>query len=227
MDAVKRRPRPRRLRFRVVAVALALAALGSACSRSSYVFVSSSDHQAYFKVPGTWHYFDKTHMLVAMGLSLSPESKSQNRFLVGFDADPAPDIGHIFNLAEAPAYPVVFAQVVSLPFSLRDPMSLEGMRNIYYPVDQLLQRNQVEILGYNDVVVKGGFHGAHLVYNVIPGGASSIRAGNSVIRVDQTTVVDAATKVMYLFVVRCESHTYRDNKALIDAIAESWTVKER
>jgi hypothetical protein len=227
MHAVKRRPRPARLGFRLVALVVALVAVGSACSRSSYVFVSSSDHQAYFKVPGTWHYYDKTHMLVAMGLSLSPESKSENRFLVGFDADPAADINHIFDLAAAPTYPVVFAQVVSLPFVLRDPMSLETMRNIYYPVDRLLQNNQAEILSYNDVVVKGGFHGAHLVYNVIPGGASSIRAGNSVIRVDQTTVVDPSTKVMYLFVVRCEAHTYRDNKALIDAITQSWTVKER
>jgi hypothetical protein len=56
---------------------------------------------------------------------------------------------------------------------------------------------------------------------------SNPTAGGSVIRVTQVAVVDPATNKLYLFMLRCESHCYRDNKTLLDTIVSSWTVKER
>jgi hypothetical protein len=65
-----------------------------------------------------------------------------------------------------------------------------------------------------------------MTYDVVLEGISSVTAGNKVIRVTQESIVDPATNRLYMIVVRCESHCYRDNKSLIDQIANSWTVKE-
>ena len=43
----------------------------------------------------------------------------------------------------------------------------------------------------------------------------------------QIAVVDPSSQKLYLFLLRCESHCYRDNRTIIDAIVNSWTVKER
>jgi hypothetical protein len=62
---------------------------------------------------------------------------------------------------------------------------------------------------------------------VVLSGISGPTEGGNVIRVTQVAVVDPATNKLYLFMLRCESHCYRDNKTLLDTIVNSWTVKER
>jgi hypothetical protein len=218
---------PPRVGLRVVALGLALLALATACSRSSYVYVASSDHKAYFKVPGNWTLFGKRDMLVGSGQNASPAIDAQNKWLIGMDSSPEPDVRHIVIKELVPSYPVVFAQMVSLAPSEQDQLSLIGMRNYYYKVDEFLNTNRAGLLRYHDVVLDGGFHGSQMVYDLFGGGAGDVSASNVVLRVNQTILVDAATKTLYVLIVRCESHCYRDNKALIDSIADSWTVKER
>src|SRR6266498_3988840 len=182
-----------------IGAAIALAVLVSACGSSSLSYVSSSDRNAYFKVPSNWRFFDKKYILVASGQSLSAESNRQLCWLIGFDADPHPSVQHVIDITDAAEYPVV----------------------------RLVQANAGEILTYKDVVLPGGLHGNKVTFDVILQGISNPASGSSVIRVTQIGVADPATRKLYLFMIRCESHCYRDNKTLIDQIVDSWTVKER
>src|SRR6266542_1784683 len=140
-----------------IGAATALAVLVSACGSSGLSYVSSSDRNAYFKVPGNWHFFDKKYILVASGQSLSGEADRQLSWLVGFDADPHPSLQHIIDIAKAPKYPVITARVQSLSGLVQDQISLRALRNAVYPVDQLVDANAAEILSNRPVVLKGGF----------------------------------------------------------------------
>jgi hypothetical protein len=203
-------------------------ALAVGCaSNSDFVYVSSSDRNAYFKVPSQWKFFDKRQILVASGQSLSGATDKQFSWLIGFDADPRPSVSHVVGVAEATKYPVVEARVQSLPAVVRDELSLGGLRNWVYPVDRLVQANAGEILAYKDLTFKGGLRGNEMTFDVVLSGISNPSAGGSVIRVTQIAVIDPATQKLYLFLLRCESHCYRDNKGLLDTIIDSWTVKER
>src|SRR6266498_5386467 len=210
-----------------IGAAIALAVLVSACGSSSLSYVSSSDRNAYFKVPSNWRFFDKKYILVASGQSLSAESNRQLSWLIGFDADPHPSVQHVIDITNAAKYPVVTARVQSLPAQVRDELSLGAIRNWVYPVDRLVQANAGEVLTYKDVVLPGGLHGSKITFDVILQGISNPASGSNVIRVTQIGVADPATRKLYLFMIRCESHCYRDNKTLIDQIVDSWTVKER
>jgi hypothetical protein len=212
----------------VAATAAALAVLLTACSNSGYVYVSSTNRNAYFKIPASWTFYDKRDLLVASGQSLSSATDRQFPWLIGYDSSPDPSIQHIINIADATSYPVVMAQVEQLPTQVRDQFSLSSLRNWVYPVDRLAQANAAEMVSYNDdVVADGGLHGLRMTFDVTLAGNSSVIAGNKVIRVTQSSLVDPKTNLLYLFVIRCESHCYRDNKTLIDSITNSWTVKER
>ena len=214
-------------RLPLAALLGAFVALAVGCASSDFVYVSSSDRNAYFKVPANWKFFDKRQILVAGGQSLSGATDKQFSWLIGFDADPHPEVSHIVGIADATKYPVIEARVQTLPAVVRDEFSLGGLRNWVYPVDRLVQANAGEILAYKDIVLKGGLHGSEMTFDVVLSGVSNPMAGGSVIRVTQIAVVDPATNKLYLFMLRCESHCYRDNKTLLDTIVSSWTVKER
>src|SRR5262245_48363687 len=123
-------------RVRVAALALvALSLILGACSRSGYEYVSSTDRNAYFKIPGNWKFFDKRDLLVASGQSLSTATNQQFPWLIGYDSSPDPSVKHVIDIADATTYPVVMAQVEQLPNQVRDQFSINSLRNWVYPVD--------------------------------------------------------------------------------------------
>jgi hypothetical protein len=211
----------------LIAFLAGLAFLAGSCGNGGYLYVSSSDRNAYFKVPANWKFYDKRDLLVASGQSLSAESNRQISWLIGYDADPTPSIDHILSIADAPKYPVIQASVQQLALQVRDQLSLSTLRNQPYPLDRLMNANLAEMLSYKDVTLKGGLHGIRMTFEVSLNGLSNVSLNSEVIWVSQVSLVDPATQKLYQFVLRCESHCYRDNKTLLDTIADSWTVKER
>jgi len=81
--------------------------------------------------------------------------------------------------------------------------------------------------GLREDVSNEGRCGIRIVFDVLPSGIANVQFGNDVIRVNQTAILDPGTELLYLLVVRCESHCYRDNARAIKQIVDSWTVKER
>src|SRR5712691_11698384 len=106
----------------------AFLALAVGCASSEFVYVSSSDRNAYFKVPDSWKFFDKRQILVASGQSLSGATDKQFSWLIGFDADPHPSVSHVVGIADAPKYPVIEARVQSLPSVVREGLYIGGLR---------------------------------------------------------------------------------------------------
>jgi hypothetical protein len=207
-----------------VAVLVGLGLLLSACGGNEFTYVGTSSEQVYFKVPSEWTKYNKKQLLVATGLSESPQADQAFRWLVGYDADPDPAIGHILGLDTQ--HPAVLAWVRELDFQSRDSFSLATIRNAVFPVDQLLQNQQADILSAEDVVLKGGIRGVKLVYN-ISGGNFTIAEGNKVFRINQVGFVDPDTNLFYLFILKCTASCYQHNQRLIDQVADSFTVRER
>jgi hypothetical protein len=196
-----------------------------ACATAGYTYVKSPDNMAFFKIPSRWTLYNKEQILVAEGQSLSPAAGQTFSWLVGFDASPQASINHLFQ--GVPTYPAVRAEVQNMDPQERDTMSLAGIRNSVYPLDQLVQANQAEILRTKDLVRPGGFYGSQIDYDVTLGGIAHASQPNLVMRVIQVGLLDPGAHKLYLFYVRCDSHCFRDNQRLIDQIVGSWTVKER
>lgn len=216
--------RHRTLLAPLVAGGILLAACGGT---GDFDFVGSPDRKAFFKVPLEWKQFNKRNLLIASGQSLNTATDERLPWLIAFDAAPNPSINHVLDFSEAPQHPVVLAQAISLDFGARDQLSLGSIRNAVYPIDELLDQDQASILNYEEITLDEGFRGIKIEYDVITQGIIPVVSGNTVIRVTQVGVTDPETETLYLLLVRCESHCYRDHQALISQITDSWTVKER
>jgi hypothetical protein len=233
---VRRKPKERRLR-RLPIFAVAAALLIGGCT-SGYQYVTNSKTKTYFKIPDQWRLYSENEIFASQIQGLSPQSEEATKaalWMVAFDADPHPSLEHLFQLttrcdlvkatpgAALPVgcYPEGFAQVRPLSGSQRDGLSLAGLRNSIFPVDDLVTQDPmaVEILRQEDIVLGSGFHGSRYVMNV--------KRDSAYLTVDQTALVDPATRMLYLFVVGCEAHCYLDHQQTINQIVKSWTVKER
>lgn len=211
----------------IAAAVMAIAVLLAACGGTSgYTFVRSSETDAFFKVPSDWERFNKKEILVAVDLSDSPGANEGFKFLEAYDAAPDPSIDHVIG-AELPNFPVVRAEVRQLTPVTRDRMSLQSIRNALFPIDELFQNDQVDVLAEEDVVLDGGVHGLRLDYNLSLAGNLTAVAGNQILRVTQIGLVDPATNLFYLFWVQCTADCFQQHQRTIDQIVDSYTVKEQ
>jgi hypothetical protein len=189
---------------------------------SGYHYVKNSATQTYFKVPGQWTLFDEDQIFADQATDLSPEREAAAKaalWLVGFDADPHPALSHLLNSSSK--YPVGLARVEEIADRTRDSVSLSTMRNVIFPIDQLLATgsSDLEVLSSQDIVQGGGIHGNRVIFN--------LRQQGLFMTINQTALVDPATTRQYVFVIGCEAHCYLNNRQQIDSVVESWTVKER
>lgn len=203
------------------------AVLMTACGGSDFTYHKSPDNKAFVRIPNDWEMFERREMLIASGLSLSPATQEQNPWILGFDGGPEPSVERVLDLLEVPGHPVVLAQVKRLTFTQHEVVSIRALRNYFYNLDEASQMNFADLIDYEELVLPGGLRGMRVVFDVAPAGLGEVQAGSEVMRVSQSMIVDAATELLYLLLVRCESHCYRDNARTIDQIVDSWTVKER
>ena len=220
------RPKPRsRVWGAGVALVVALGLFLSACDGPGYTYVSSTGTRTYFRVPSQWKLYTKQQLLVAANLQDSKQASNSFPFLAGYDGDPHPSITHVLALATVTQYPVVRAEVQRLSPSGHEQLSVAGLRNSVYAVDQLLQNDAADILTYKEVVESGGYHGVRMVFNVSLEGNLTVAPGNQVMRISQVALVDPATSLLYLLVVRCSAACYKANQTAIDQIISSFTVR--
>jgi hypothetical protein len=189
---------------------------------SGYHYVKNSATSTYFKVPGQWTLFDEDKIFADQATDFSPEREAAAKaalWLVGFDADPRPALSHL--LSSSSKYPEGLARVEEIADRARDTISLASMRNVIFPIDQLLSTGStdLEVLSSQDIVQSGGIHGNRVIFN--------LRQHGVFMTMNQTALVDPATTRQYVFVIGCEAHCYLANREQIDAVVESWTVKER
>jgi hypothetical protein len=222
------RTRARRIaRWAVALVAVPVLLAGCQIGSDAQFPQSSSDH-AYFKIPGDWKLFPErqTVKFLANDATLSKDeiqSEIDRSWNAAFDASPKPTLKNVLNTRSK--HPSGLAYVHQLGAATSDDLSLAGMRNFVFPVDQALNEDRADLLAYEPVEPDGGFHGLHFRIRIRD--SATLAQVTSSYTVDQTILVDQSTTKVYLFVVGCSSACFSDNRRAIDNVVKSWTVKDK
>ena len=186
---------------------------------------------SYYKVPHGWKVFSKEQVLAAMpGIDkLTPTGVAdlvEGQHVTGFDASPRPSPTNLFSATSAPTGREM---VLVLDDDQRDSVSLSDMRNFPFSVDaqpatqtdQQTGDPKVEIIARDDEVVRpGGFHGTQVLFNLKGDHGTAYT-------VNQTTLTDTASRLLYTLVVGCEATCYVRNAKTINEVVASWTIKEK
>jgi hypothetical protein len=195
----------------------------AACQPSAFTYVPNSEEGVYLRFPSDWHLFESEEVLAHQFADLTPGNREvmhEQMWAIAFDADPQPDLAHVFELGEIDGYPVGFMRVRQLPNAERDQFSLLSLRNEFIPIDDILQAapGRIEPLIQEDLTTPEGLRGVRLRFN--------IALNEGVFTYDQTAYVDAETRTVYLLTVGCTVECFEAHRSQIDQITESWTIKE-
>lgn len=226
------------------AAVLVGALLLGACGESKYRYVTNSATSSYLKVPRSWASFDEGQLsraeaqLLQQAGDQSPSAVDREidralQWRVAFDASAQPSISHVTGFGKAP---VVDVRVRKLLASERDQVSMERLRNLVVPYDQLadearkqeaskdlLERTNTQRfrpLGEREIQLKNGMRGVRVVFELRgdDGGFYTI---------DQTALVDGKTSQLYLLLIQASEQQYFANIKLLNEIAGSFTVKQK
>jgi hypothetical protein len=116
-------------------------------------------------------------------------------------------------------HPTGYALVRPLSEEERDTYSLASLRNEVIPLDRLERtEGRVEAVSEEEIELESGAHGSRLV--------NEIKVEGDVFTLDQTGLVDSGTHRVHVLVIGCRSACYEANKAVIDQVADSWTIEE-
>lgn len=231
--------------------AAALSVLAVSCSAPQFAYVRNTSLRTAFKVPTSWALYDKQTLLGQTGPQ--PSTPDPIRWLVGMDANPQPDAGHVLDPNTLNTdYPQGIALVQTYSFDDRDTSSYNALRNYLFPVDALLQDpNSAQVLGYDDKIDHDGVRGVHIVFQFRASALATAQAGASstssngtatdlqrtllggsaaallspdYVTVAQTALVSVDTNRVYYIAVLCSAACYDRNKADIESTVSSWTV---
>lgn len=210
-------------------------AVVTACGSSDYRYVTNEGERTYFRVPASWTELD-SRVLRQVWADETPDSYTQtrldgNRWIVAYDADPAPDLLHVFAPATSP---VVLAIIEELSPERGASLSLDDMRNSFSMVSSQELRDQATQYWANrgieyktelldDVMLSttsDAVQGIRVIYTV--------KEGNKPLEAHDLTVFvsDDRTK-LYTFLLRCAWECYASRFGELSEIAESFTVLGR
>jgi len=204
--------------LRLLLGAVVITLLAAACSSTGYTYVKNSDDRTYFKVPDKWKLYEEEELSKSLGLS--PRELEQYRegtWQVGFDASPRPSLKHLLDPKSK--HPTGIASVEELDFDATDNASIVSLRNQFLDLDSAVQAGDAEIVDYEMLEPEGGFHGFHLVVDLVVDGGRTITF-------DQTSLLDQASSKVFNLIVTCGAKCYADNADQIDRVVGSWTVEE-
>ncbi|MHA6797110.1 hypothetical protein ACVGVM_26890 [Pseudonocardia bannensis] len=196
------------------------------CGAPAFTYVTNSGDRTYLKVPASWQQIDSQELARAIGVD--PSSGGQaGLWMVGYDADISPSPVHLFG-PHTPA-PAVFVGVKAIPPAARGQLSLDTLRDIFYPVSPTA-RQQLGMratstktdfaLLADEVLTPGhGLRGVHVVYRYRQAtGPAQI--------VDQTGYLNDDASKLYVAFVRCSSECYQQRQQEIQNVVSSFTVRE-
>jgi hypothetical protein len=194
----------------VAAAALALALVASACMTNN-AYVSSSSQGMYFKIPNGWHTYSQTNLKRQGLISTSLP------YLIAFDSDPKPDVGHLLDSA---AHPWGLAEVDAVSATDRLNFSLDSLLNTIIPVDQLQgsSGNSVSELSPSRVITRGTLRGVEVSLKV------SI-SGRAPLSYEQISLVNTPTTKTWVLILGCSPQCFAQHRGDINRVVNSWIVK--
>jgi hypothetical protein len=211
----------------VAAVVAACVALVAGCGAPQYTYVTNSDENTYLKVPADWHQIDEDVLGEAVGLDPQVPAKEGGLWLQAYDAADQPSPSHLFGRHAAD--PAVFVGVRQVPPSTRGQVSLDGLRDFFFPVSPAgRQRAAADptsafadfALLADEVLTPGdGLRGVHSVYRYrLGGGPTQV--------INQTMYTNDDASRVYMLFVRCSVTCYEQHKGEIEGVVSSFTVRE-
>jgi hypothetical protein len=213
-----------RVRRRVTHTALALCVLltVSGCVGSGYTYVAEEQLGVYFRVPDRFTVFDAEEIQESVARDMPAETVAQlqaQQWTVSFDASERPRVDAFVTQADKPADSLAgFARVRALDEEERLDYSLSSLRDELLPSAQLQQQGRLRVLDAEEVSQDGG-QGLHVAF--------ALDLADGTLIIDQTALVDPATRRVYLLALGCSSRCYEASRDEIAAIRESWTIEER
>lgn len=217
------------MRWRPPAVAgiLALAAaLVAGCGAPAYTYVKNSGDHTYVKFPTSWHQIEQKDMDSAIGLDPAESESDHGLWLLGYDASDVPSPQHLFGSTST--VPAALVSVQQVPESNRGRLSLDALRDLFFPVSPTAQQNADPSSGLtgfglisDDVLTPGdGVRGVHTVFKyTLNGGAPQM--------IDQTAYVNDDASKIYVLLVRCSTTCYKDRHGEIQTVVSSFTIREK
>jgi hypothetical protein len=225
--------------FRALAAVLLPAVLLAGCSAPRYEYVRNTKAKTAFRIPTDWAVFEES---TVSGTDSTADTPDNIDWLVGIDADPIPSVGNVYPSRFATDHPQGIAAVLNLTGESRDVTSLQALRNLLVPVDQIRDEvgtDAVRILEYDDLVVRDGYRGLHMVVQVqeaaLTGDATQGQGTNGgeggasflseqYVQINQILLVDDTTEHAYVLVLLCSADCYARDRSDIESAIDSWTV---
>jgi hypothetical protein len=197
--------------------------MAAACGAPQFTYVSNSDQQTYFKVPGGWHKIgDKA---LASALHSGSGSEPTGVWSVGYDGSAKPSADHVFG--ESSTQPFAFALVEPLSSAASSSMSYNELRDIFLPVTAPTRATAAKSgfpltnfkLLADTVLTQGqGVHGVHVTFDyTFPDHVTDT--------FDQIAFTNADNTEIYLLVLHCTATCYQQHENEIKTVMSSFTVR--
>ncbi len=222
-DGARRRTTwARRLAATVVGVALSGAVLTACGGESTYRYVANREHGNFFKLPASWKLENVTNS-EQEGRPEEMDSGLVSIWHTVFDGGAAPAATDAL-----PTSVVGSAQIFAISNSYREQLSMSAIRSqAFGGVDPLfapddVAGSKVRVVSYVPIEGGDGVNGSRVVANVdlAPEGEEP-----QWITRDVSLLFDTGKGRIFLLAMGCESQCYLQNRAEIDGVAGSWTVR--
>lgn len=209
----------------VAGLVLLAAVVLAGCGAPSYTYVKNSADHMYVKIPASWHSIDEKDLDDAIGLDPAEDASSRGLWLQGYDAAETPSPLHLFG--SSATEPAALVSVQKVPESSRGALSLDGLRDFFFPVSPTARQNNQnpQLSGFglvaDDVLTPGdGLRGVHTVFRYRLGGGPPQM-------IDQTGYLNDDASKVYLLLVRCSTTCYKDRHGEIENVVSSFTIREK
>lgn len=204
---------------------LLVAAIATGCAAPQFTYVSDSGANAYFKVPFGWHKISDVSLAAQFKTPGSVLGKAAGTWDIAYDADRVPTAVHLFS--PNATQPFAFAFVTPLSASASNAMSYNGLRDVLLPVTSASRTQAAQSsfplthfkLLRDSVVTPGqGVHGVVDIYDyTYPGGVTDTFG--------QVALTNSNSTQLYVLMVHCVAACYSQNRAQLDTIMSSFTVR--
>lgn len=206
--------------LRRLTVALPLAAAGAlivdACSHSDVTYVSNRDAGVFLKVPDSWGTFP------LLDGNVNPSAgEAPGTWRVLFHGGKPPSRSAIEE--SLPTEPVGYVEVAptSIVGDAGSIATYTGLRSMLFaddPLEVAKFDDAVEIVQYEEVELDNGYWGSRLTMRYAP-------TDDNDQTVTQLAFLDGNFERMYLLRVFCTTVCYEEHHAEIDAVIDSWTLR--
>jgi len=208
-------------RIAAAMVAFGVLVTGLSGCTTSVTYVGSSTQDMYFKIPNTWEVFNQSTLQENGWIDPAASSQAalagQSHPVYETVAGANPKVARSVDTQSGP-YPWAMAQVVALDGQDQANTSLAALADENYPIDQLNQDgDRVQQLSPTRLLVDGALRGSRVAYQIV-----SQQTG--AISFEQVAFLNSATDKVWLLDVGCSPACFRDHRAVLDSIVNSFIV---